>query len=73
MTDARSRILIVGGNSGMGLALAEHCLGHGAGVIIVGRDKEKLDRARENLDAHSRLETMAADITKEEQVAELFR
>lgn len=72
MTDANSRILIVGGNSGMGLALARHCLDRGAETIIVGRKEEKLAHARESLDAYPRLETMAADITQESQVLRLF-
>ncbi|RWH17260.1 MAG: short chain dehydrogenase, partial [Mesorhizobium sp.] len=33
-----TKILIVGGGSGMGLALARRCLDEGAGVIIAGRN-----------------------------------
>jgi NAD(P)-dependent dehydrogenase (short-subunit alcohol dehydrogenase family) len=72
MTDANSRILIAGGNSGMGLALAKRCLERGAEVIIVGRNAQKLDHARESLHADSRLATIAADITREKDVARLF-
>ncbi|QND54543.1 SDR family oxidoreductase (plasmid) [Phyllobacterium sp. 628] len=72
MADTNSRVLIVGGNSGMGLAVAKRCLDNGAEVIIVGRNEEKLNRARESLHSHSRLEMIAADITKEDQVAGLF-
>jgi len=36
------RALIVGGGSGMGLALARRCLEAGATVVIAGRNAAKL-------------------------------
>lgn len=72
MARENSKILIVGGNSGMGLALAQRCLDEGAQVIIVGRNREKLNLARKSLLDHPRLETVTADITDESQVAVLF-
>ncbi|RWF15119.1 MAG: SDR family NAD(P)-dependent oxidoreductase, partial [Mesorhizobium sp.] len=45
----KQRILIVGGGSGMGLALARCCLDKGATVIIAGRGEAKLDVARGEL------------------------
>ncbi len=39
-------ILITGGTSGIGLALAERFLAHGNDLIIVGRDSQKLDNLR---------------------------
>ncbi|MDN5925495.1 MAG: SDR family oxidoreductase [Hyphomicrobiales bacterium] len=72
MAGTNSRVLIVGGNSGMGLALARRCLDDGAEVVIVGRSEEKLDRARESLDVQSQLETIAVDITRETEVVRLF-
>ncbi|GLQ87136.1 SDR family NAD(P)-dependent oxidoreductase [Dyella flagellata] len=36
------KVLIVGGSSGMGLALAEMLLAEGAEVIIVGRSEARL-------------------------------
>ncbi len=39
--------LITGGSSGIGLRIAEKFAAHGARVALVGRDKEKLDRASE--------------------------
>ncbi|MEF0940708.1 SDR family oxidoreductase [Rhizobium sp. BR 362] len=68
---ANSRVLIVGGSSGMGLALAKRALGTGAEVIIVGRNEEKLKRAGVEL-RNAALSTVAADVTQEGQVADLF-
>ena len=68
---ANSRILIVGGSSGMGLALARHTLAIGAEVIIVGRNEDKLKRTGAELQSAA-LSTVAADITQEGQVADLF-
>lgn len=66
------RVLVVGGSSGMGLALARRCLDAGAKVTIVGRDGAKLSRAREALGAPAALDTVAADIAQEDQVIDLF-
>jgi NAD(P)-dependent dehydrogenase (short-subunit alcohol dehydrogenase family) len=68
---ANSRILIVGGSSGMGLALARRTLAIGAEVIIVGRNEDKLKRTGAELQSAA-LSTVAADITQEGQVADLF-
>lgn len=42
-------VVITGGNSGMGLALAELLVQGGARVVITGRSQAKLDAARERL------------------------
>jgi 3-oxoacyl-[acyl-carrier protein] reductase len=39
------RILITGGGSGIGLAIAQKCLAEGAKVLITGRNEEKLQAA----------------------------
>ncbi|NKN01024.1 SDR family oxidoreductase [Rhizobium leguminosarum] len=75
MTDIRiegAKIVIVGGSSGMGLALARRLLGEGAAVTIAGRSEDKLTAARRNLGEHPKLKTHAVDISREE-VAALFR
>lgn len=49
MSISNQKILIVGGGSGMGLALARRCVEAGAMVIIAGRGEDRLQRAREAL------------------------
>jgi NAD(P)-dependent dehydrogenase (short-subunit alcohol dehydrogenase family) len=66
------RVLVVGGSSGMGLALARRLLADGAEVIIVGRSEARLAEAREDLPNTERLQAIAADVTQEDQVARLF-
>ncbi|MGO4220239.1 SDR family oxidoreductase [Lysobacter sp. TAF61] len=66
------RTIIVGGSSGMGLALARALLADGDEVVIVGRTETRLAAARVSLGHADRLTTLAADITQEEQVARLF-
>ncbi|RWO99185.1 MAG: SDR family oxidoreductase [Mesorhizobium sp.] len=70
---ANRKVLVVGGSSGMGLALARQCLEAGAEVIISGRNEDRLKRAREQLGNPAALDTVAVDITREDQVAALFR
>jgi NAD(P)-dependent dehydrogenase (short-subunit alcohol dehydrogenase family) len=67
-----SRILIVGGSSGMGLALAERLLGAGAEVIIAGRSADRLDAAARRLGRGARLTTARADIGDEDGVRDLL-
>jgi len=64
--------MIIGGSSGMGLALARRLIGAGDHVIIVGRNAERLARARDDLGAPKRLETFAADVTVTSEVEALF-
>lgn len=65
-------VLIAGGSSGMGLALAGRLLREDWPVTIVGRSQEKLAAAKEKLHHAPQLATIAADITQEDQVASLF-
>jgi NAD(P)-dependent dehydrogenase (short-subunit alcohol dehydrogenase family) len=41
--------IVTGGGSGLGYAIAEKFIQHGITTIIVGRDKAKLDKAKEQL------------------------
>ncbi|TKB06503.1 MAG: SDR family oxidoreductase, partial [Mesorhizobium sp.] len=66
------KILIVGGSSGMGLALARRCLDEGASVIIAGRGEAKLSKARDQLGRPATLQAAAVDISREDEVAALF-
>jgi NAD(P)-dependent dehydrogenase (short-subunit alcohol dehydrogenase family) len=70
--------IIIGGGSGMGLALARILLDEGMDVTIVGRSQQRLASAQQELrqelepSAHGRISTAVADIGREEDVAELF-
>src|SRR3954452_18894534 len=72
MDVANRKILIVGGGSGMGFALARLCLDAGARIVIAGRSGARLDRARAGLGHADRLEAVMGDIASEEQGAALF-
>lgn len=67
------KILIIGGSSGIGRKVAEMAAKEGADLIIVGRNKERLDEAGKMLLklGHS-VETYAADAHDELAMEELF-
>jgi NAD(P)-dependent dehydrogenase (short-subunit alcohol dehydrogenase family) len=66
--------MIIGGGSGMGLALARTLLAGGMDVTIVGRSADRLAAAQTELrrEAQGKISTVPADIGMEEDVAELF-
>ena len=64
MTITKNVVLITGGATGIGLALAEAFLQKGNEVIICSRRKNKLDEARYKL---PRLYTFQSDISKDEE------
>jgi NAD(P)-dependent dehydrogenase (short-subunit alcohol dehydrogenase family) len=70
MTDA----VIIGGGSGMGLALARAMLADGMDVTIVGRSADRLAAAQLALERSTRatVRTAQADIGREPDVAALF-
>ncbi|MFG1998848.1 SDR family oxidoreductase [Spirillospora sp. NPDC048911] len=61
-------IVIVGGSSGMGLALAETMLAQGAEVTVAARSPERLA----DLEQRLAVRTVPTDITREEDVKRLF-
>ncbi len=63
MKISRNTILITGGASGIGLALAESFLTAGNEIIICGRRKSKLDRVRST---HPEVHVLACDVSKED-------
>jgi NAD(P)-dependent dehydrogenase (short-subunit alcohol dehydrogenase family) len=73
MSISNTKILVVGGGSGMGLALARRCLDAGARVVIAGRGEDRLRQAREALGNPAGLDAAIVDITREDQVAALFQ
>lgn len=70
---AAKTIVVTGGSSGMGKAIATRLCRDGANVVITGRDPEKLKQAQEgmaSLDGNVR--TVAMDVRNPEQVEETF-
>lgn len=72
-----NHVLIVGGSSGIGLALAERLLADGASVTIAGRSQRRLDEAARHLEGarrpgSGRLRASRVDIGREEQVRALL-
>ncbi len=72
---ANSRVVVIGGSSGMGLEVARQALTRGADVIVAGRTRERLDRAVNVLaqaGAPGHVDAHVADIGSREQMAALF-
>jgi NAD(P)-dependent dehydrogenase (short-subunit alcohol dehydrogenase family) len=66
MTMIDQRVLIIGGSSGIGLALAKRILEQGGEVVIAGRSDEKLQAAKAQLGAKA--DTSAFDAGNEAAV-----
>lgn len=45
-------VVITGGSSGIGFAVAKKCIDSGANVIITGRNPDKLQQAKEKLETY---------------------
>lgn len=68
------KILITGGSSGFGYAIAEKFLQEGASVIITGRNVEKLKKAENNLKKidRNRVTSMVWDLNDVKNLSSLF-
>lgn len=66
------RVVVVGGSSGMGLALSARLMARHCAVSIVGRSRQKLEMAREQLREYGEVRLHQADVTREEDVRQLF-
>jgi NAD(P)-dependent dehydrogenase (short-subunit alcohol dehydrogenase family) len=62
-------VVLIGGSAGIGLETARLARAEGADVILTGRDRERLDRAARDVDAHS---TAAFDATDSEALKRFF-
>ncbi len=62
-----TRVLVTGGGSGIGAAIAAAFAAEGAELVLVGRDAAKLDRTASELGAATRI----CDVTDEDAVARL--
>jgi len=60
--------VVTGGGSGIGRAIAQTFVNHGATVVVVGRDGNRLEEAARAIGATA----MTADVANEDQVARLF-
>lgn len=67
-----SHVVVFGGSSGIGLAIARACLARGAAVTLASRTPGKLAAAAEALAAGDRLATRAVDIADEAAVARVL-
>jgi NAD(P)-dependent dehydrogenase (short-subunit alcohol dehydrogenase family) len=64
MSKLKNKVAVItGGSSGIGLAIAEEYANQGAKIVIIGRNKQKLDDAKKNISSKNIL-TISADISK---------
>lgn len=63
------KVVVLGGSSGMGFAIAKSLHERGHEVVIASRSKEKLAHAQK---AMPKAKTFAFDVTKEHEVSALF-
>lgn len=67
-------VIITGGSSGMGLAMAKQFVKDGAKVVITGRDLERLENAKKEISAFGpSIETFQMDVREVEHVEAMVK
>jgi NAD(P)-dependent dehydrogenase (short-subunit alcohol dehydrogenase family) len=69
---ASTRILIIGGTSGIGYGVAKAALAEGATVIVASSSATKVASAKERLSGGERVLGEVVDVSKEGDVKALF-
>src|ERR1700704_2159385 len=64
------RVVILGGSSGIGLAVAEQAASHGAKLVIASSNAERVQKAVEKLEGNAQGHTL--DLTDESTVENFF-
>jgi len=65
-----SKVLVIGGGSGLGLGIAKECSRNGAQVIIASRSKEKLQHSVSEIGNFAKYQTV--DILSDKSISDLF-
>jgi NAD(P)-dependent dehydrogenase (short-subunit alcohol dehydrogenase family) len=65
-----TKVVVIGGTSGIGRAVASRCAALGAEIVVASSSQAKVDAARHDLPAGT--VAVAVDVTDESQVAALF-
>jgi NAD(P)-dependent dehydrogenase (short-subunit alcohol dehydrogenase family) len=69
---AGKKVLVIGGSSGLGFAVAKAALLEGAHVTIASSNPTKLEAAAKSLGSSDRLQWHVLDVSKEESFEALF-
>jgi NAD(P)-dependent dehydrogenase (short-subunit alcohol dehydrogenase family) len=64
------RVVVLGGTSGIGLAVARKAAGEGASIVIASSSQAKVDRARQQLSGSA--EGLTIDLTQEDSIRSFF-
>ncbi|WP_061292835.1 SDR family NAD(P)-dependent oxidoreductase [Herbidospora cretacea] len=65
------KVIVIGGTSGIGLAVARRVLAGGGSAVVAGRTRSRADQAAADLAVHGKTHGLAADLTDFEAVDRL--
>jgi NAD(P)-dependent dehydrogenase (short-subunit alcohol dehydrogenase family) len=69
---ANSKVLVIGGSSGIGFGVAKAALAEGTTVVIASSSEDKVQAAAARLGNSDKVITDQVDVTSEESVKGLF-